>query len=287
MNILISINSNYLFPALAMLTSLLTNNSVKTNIYLLYNDLKDDEIDLLEKGIEKFDATIFRILVDNTQFINFPLSHHFSIETYFRFLAQSLLPSKVDRVLWLDADVIVNNSITDFYYQDLKGYYVSVCESINKEKNVLLKKLELPEDSNYFNAGVILFNLELIRKEIKPNVYFDYLINNKNKITWLDQDVLNVIFNKKIKYNDSDIFNFQIFSTTEDKPSDFKEKLNNASIIHYIGNVKPWHYKYQNNAYKNYWKYALIIMGKTPYIKFLILRKVYFYLWKAKRTLFN
>ena len=34
-------------------------------------------------------------------------------------MTQEVLPESVDRVLWLDADIIINKCLKEFYYQDL------------------------------------------------------------------------------------------------------------------------------------------------------------------------
>ncbi|MCD2502364.1 glycosyltransferase family 8 protein [Clostridium sp. NSJ-145] len=287
MNILLAINSKYLLPAKVLITSIFENNDVNINIYLLHSSLNEVEIKELRKVVEgKYNGKLIDILINEKDFKDFPLSHHFTIETYYRFLAQSILPEEVDRILWLDADMIVKKSISDFYNQDFEGKYVVVCQSINKNPMEILQRLELDSTSKYFNAGTILFNLKDIRKNIKPSIYFEYIRDNKDKIKWLDQDVLNVIFNTSSKYDDNERYNKQIFSEHKFNAEQLEYIENNTAIIHYIGAIKPWHYKYENKCKNYYWRYALISEGIFHYIRFYSLNYVYT-LYKKIKYKFN
>lgn len=283
MNILIAINSNYLIPAKVMLTSLFENNKEEEiNVYLLHSSLSEKEVYILRKHIEEnYNGKLNDIFVDKQNFEGLPINHHFTVETYYRFLAQSILPDNVERILWLDADMIIKKSLKEFYYQDFEENYVVVCESINKNPKELLRKLDLPENSKYFNAGTILFNLKKVRKELKPYDYFEYIEKNREKITWLDQDVLNVLYNKKCKYNNYKIYNMQVFS---DEYVDSKriEDIDRAAILHYIGSVKPWDFKYMNYYDKYYWHYYKLSKEKGNITINRILKYAYRFIKRVK-----
>lgn len=286
MNILIAINSNYLIAARVMLTSLFENNKEFINVYLLYNDLNENEIEILRHCVEdKYKCKLHPILVDKNQFNNLPISHHFTIETYYRFLAQSIISNDIERILWLDVDMIVKKSIKDLYYQDFDDKYIIVCQSINKHPEVLIKKLGLKENSKYFNAGMILFNLKEIRENVSPMIYFEYIENNRDKITWLDQDVLNAIYNEKSKYVDYKIYNMQTFSDEKIDKLDIEKINNDTAIIHYIGACKPWNLKYNNYCSKFYWQYAKKSEGYGAYYKFKILNSIFIFINNIKRKI--
>lgn len=275
MNILIAMDSNYFQPAKTMLTSLFVNNDTFIDVYLLYSRLKETEVKELEDYVGEFNAMLHPIYIDDGKFNELPMSHHFTIEAYYRFLAQSILPNSVDRVLYLDPDIIINKSVQDFYSQDFLGKHIVACQSINKNPQELIRKLELPEDSQYFNSGVILFNLKSIRTAIDPRSYFEYIENNSEKITWIDQDVLNVIYNQKTKFANTAQYNHQVFSDMKLTSHDLETIRNHAVIIHYIGPVKPWHFQYRNDLKKDYWKYARKTQGNLPYIKYSMLNTLY------------
>lgn len=278
MNMLIAINSKYLVAAKVMLTSLFENNRMTSDIavYLLHSNLSSQEISILRQLIEnKYKRKLTEIHVEQEQFETFPISHHFTIETYYRFLAQSILPKKVERVLWLDVDMIVKASIKELYEQNFEDKYLVVCQSINKHPEQLLEKLNLPKESKYFNAGTILFNLKKIRENITEETYFKYIEQNRERITWLGQDVLNAIYNQKVKIVKNQSYNRQIFSEDKFSKDEMNEVKDNTAIIHYIGPCKPWDFRYQNGLKKYYWRYALKSEGLGEYIKYMTLNTAY------------
>lgn len=252
MNFLVAANEKYMHPLRVMLTSLLCNNKGENhNIYFLYNNVCKNSVASLKKYIEKnFDCNFNPCLIHEEYFNEFPISHHFSIETYYRFLAQDIVPQSEDRVLWLDADMIVRKPLNEFYYQDFEGKSLVACKSINTDPQALLDRLGCPQGAVYFNAGIILFNLNKLRG-ITLQDYYKFYEHNKEKIRWLDQDILNAIYALDVKIADYRIYNMQFFSNPV--PIEDQETVESMSaVLHYIGNKKPWDDDYAN-PYKKYW----------------------------------
>ena len=72
----------------------------------------------------------------------------------------------------VDADIIINKCLKEFYYQDFDDKAIVVCRTSNNKAEEFLKKLELNPKVGYFNAGVILFDLDNIRKKITTQTFF-------------------------------------------------------------------------------------------------------------------
>ena len=131
MNILLSFNSNYFLPALVLLRSLLLNNRWCENItvYVMYLELTEEEIRRFSDAAREFgngQAVFVRVTED--AFADAPLHLHWiSRETYYRLLAQELLPESVERILYLDVDMIVCGSLEEFYWQDFEGNLLVAC----------------------------------------------------------------------------------------------------------------------------------------------------------------
>ena len=264
MNLLLSANNAYLSPLKIMLTSFCeTNRGEHHHIYFLYGNVDVDLLTSISSYFENhYDVTFIAKKINESDFKQFPVSHHFSIETYYRFLVTDIIPPEENRVLWLDIDIIVKKSLYEFYYQDFEGKMVAVCKSINKNPETLLKRLGCPVGTVYFNAGVILFNLELIRRNYKVGDFFSYFASHKENITWLDQDILNGVFALQTKNHDYRRYNYQMFSDDCLQKAELEYIENNTAIIHYIGAKKPWHSGYHNPC-KKYWrKYASLYEKK-------------------------
>lgn len=254
MNLIVACNQKYVHPLRVMLTSFLESNKGECHsIYFLYSDVEKTTISKIKRFLEqRYNCVFLPTAVKKSDFSEFPVSHHFSIETYYRFLVQDVIPITENRVLWLDVDIIVRKSLKDFYSQDFEDKTLVVCKSINKQSQLLLDKLGCPEGSVYFNAGAILFNLNRLRNTALRD-YGLFYERNKERITWLDQDILNAMYAQNTKLADHRIYNMQMFSNMQFSNEELQFIEENTAVVHFIGGVKPWHNGYDNPCIK-YWK---------------------------------
>lgn len=108
-----------------------------------------------------------------------PRNSQWSIETYYRLMLMDILPDNIDRILYLDVDLIINGSVEEFYHVDFKGDEVIVADDSNGKrsrdtfgsKQAEMFKDMLDNGFRYFNAGVMLFNVQEIRKIHNFNTY--------------------------------------------------------------------------------------------------------------------
>lgn len=261
MNICYSTNEDFAPFLMVSITSLGENipflNTVV--IHILHSDLTDStkaRLSAFENLYKNIKIKFHKI--DKTRFEKFGLMiGHISIETYFRYAIADVL-SNIDRVLYLDGDTIVNGDISELFYTDLTGFYCAGVRDIYIE-NVGYKK-ELGLDGLYINAGVILFNLDEMRKSGISEKLFE--LTAKNNFKYNDQDAINVAFNGKIKELDC-IYNFK-----RDHIKSFPKKTASAKIIHYVGPNKPWR-KYSVFCLKRlYYKYEKILgLNQNPFFR--------------------
>ena len=260
MNILISFNSNYYMPALVLLQSLLVNNQwcKEIRVYVLYADLKSEEIQRFsqvaeESGIAK---AIF-LEVSPDKFQDAPLHLKWiSRETYYRLLAQEMLPESVERVLYLDVDMIVMGSLEEFYNQDFEGKLLVACNRHDSSwvEPKRLEQLTLPKDTIYFNAGTLLYDLAGQRRKIDPSILYEYPVLFYKQLKYGDQDVLNAVFYGLTKFADWRIYN--CFDCEISRQRDVERTLLRCKIFHYNGNGKPWTEKYWGRMAWLFWEYA-------------------------------
>lgn len=252
MNILISSDINYLDKYITMLHSLRRNTQETLRVYFLNYRVEEKDINNFKNILLHNDIFVEIIDVKSIEFGNYPIAHHLSIETYFRILAQFILPDTVDRVLWLDADIVVLKDISDFYYQDFNNKkYVVVEEKVNNTEygRQIKRKLGLPDGYKYFNAGVMLMNLELLRQGESAESIMSKCEHLKNQVEWFDQDMLNIIYQNQLKYDDIK-YNYQL---GHDRAIP-NEQIKNISILHYNTKHKPWNYEEINQSSFYYWK---------------------------------
>ena len=171
---------------------------------------------------------------------------HVATPTYYKLLAANILPKGYSKCIYLDVDVCVCTDLSDLIDTDIKGYYLAgvVAPGYYFNEEYHCPRLGLDSMRNYINAGVLLMNLEEIRRD---NVTQKFVKLSQKNYETVDQDVINVACYNKIKllplkYNvmperireySSELK--ELFSEEE-----IEEAKNNPSIIHYVDKVKPW-----------------------------------------------
>lgn len=255
MNILIAINEKYIEPAKTMLYSLACQHDEQIVVYLLQSSISSEKLkDFGEFLHLKCHGELNTITIDKILFANVPKQKWLTEETYYRLIAFALMPENIERVLWLDGDIIVKGNIIDFYNQDFAGQYIVACSEDTKKHH---KRLGLSEQHRYFNAGVVLYNMTAIRQDFMVQDIFDCIDKHKNHLDLLDQDILNVLFDSKTKYMNAHIYNNATLGFNILGKLKMREIHENAHVIHYIGAMKPWNPKGANWADKYWWKYEL------------------------------
>lgn len=274
-NVLVAINSAYLLPLTVMLESLFDNNS-NIDIYLLYSDLKDEELTALGDFIRSKNSVLFPLKIEGETFISAPTLKYISKETYYRLLAAELLPNTVDRLLWLDADIIVAKNIAKFYNTDFEGNCLVACSYGTPMKKTIADncyRLGIADSSKYFNAGVLLYNMEALRK-INVKKLIDKCFKEQTKLRFPGQDVTNLIFYDQVKIVDYRYYNAMIHCIAN--PEELQFMRENAAIIHFPGEAKPW--KFNDLPFSDLW---LKYYNRSPYGQTPLRRNSYFRLKAA------
>lgn len=236
-----------------MLNSIIYNNKEKITFYLLYSDISNSNLKKLKDYIEKTNNFFRAIYIDTDMFDEAFLPNYITKTSFYRLLIHNLLPADVDRILYLDIDIIVNGRLKLMYNIEFKDKLIcAVPDEIVLKKDLNKKHLEylhINLNHIYFNAGVILFNIKLIRNVLKKEEYNKFLYEKLNEnLLFGDQDILNIVYQNKVIYLDEK-FNY--------KPKLFSNfKINRPIIIHYYGHLKPWNKDYCYEYKKLYCKYA-------------------------------
>ncbi len=187
---------------------------------------------------------------------------YFTATTYFRLFISDLYPH-YNKAIYLDCDIVVLGDIAELYNTDLGNNLVAAAPDdiiqCNEEFQEYVEKVVGVSDyRRYFNAGVLVMNLDQLRK-FKFQEKFLYLLSTVKFAAIQDQDYLNRLCKGRVKLV-SVGWNRMPMSTIRINPDDIK-------LIHYNYVYKPWHY--DNIIYQDYfWKYA----EKTEFIDFI--RKV-------------
>ena len=247
MDICYATNESFAPYMAVSITSLLENNSSRNVVvHILHSDLSETTKARLQMFETRYkNAKIQFHKIDDSRFEKFGLTiEHITKETYFRYMIAEVLPN-IDCVLYLDGDTIVNGDISELFDTDLTNYYCAGVNDIYIESVGYKKTLGI--DGLYINAGVILFNLDEMRKTDIAEKLFK--LTAENNFKYQDQDAINVVFKGKIKELDC-VYNFKRVHQKA-----FPEKTPLAKIIHYVGPNKPWRKFSFNRLKRLYFKY--------------------------------
>lgn len=264
-NVVCTIDKNYVQHCAVMLISLLMNNpQEKFNIYLLTDYIPKKDIDSLTELVSSYGSSFTKIDVDISLVKNFPLenfcSSQYSIAVYYRLLIPKLLPSSIDKVLFLDCDLIVRHSIREFWAMDIEEYALAAIDDATFTAIPACKRLGIDSSLHYFNAGVLLINLCYWRKSNFTIQAFNILHNHSDIIKLQDQDVLNILFCDKRKRLSINWNMLECFYTNKKSLNKMQklEKMQfgkSPAIMHWATNFKPWMYGSNNPFRDEYYQY--------------------------------
>lgn len=234
-NIAIAPNKPYANYMMVLMQSLFeTNSDKKLFFYVLYHELSERERNRIQVFVEINGADISFVLVENELFSGFPMEERFSSEAYFRLIVQDVLPKEVDRLLYLDCDMIVTGDINELYHTELEDKYFAACGFSTQ-----------CECGDEFNSGMLLFDMEKMRRDISLKTY-QALTKKLSSDFYLDQALLNAQFAKDgVKYVWKQKYNFTcpFYRKFADKIK--KEMpsytLEDIVVVHFAGpGIRPW-----------------------------------------------
>lgn len=266
--VVICFDDNYALSGGALVNSIIKNSSESDNY----------DIVVLENGVSQRNKSRFLSLIKGRS--NFSLRFfdvnafsemksvytraHFSAATYARLFIPSIF-SEFEKVLFIDADTIVESDVAELVHTEVGDNLIAAVRDIVMEGFVkfgaiahidepanltagqyLEQILGMQESQNYFQAGIILFNISQMRKE---NTFASLMAAMKARRYWfLDQDIMNKVFYDRVHYlpgewnvyhgngNTDDFFPNLKFETY----MSFLKSRKQPKMIHFAGENKPW-----------------------------------------------
>lgn len=262
MDILVTFDENYCFAFQTMLFSMVINNpECSINVWLLHSNIRIDILDKLEKDCNKIGVKFNSIQVNRDLFKMAPVTNRYPQEMYYRLLAPLLLPSSLQKILYIDPDVLIINSLSELWNLDMKGNcfaaasHIGVIDVIND-----VNRLRLGTNHDYYNSGVMLIDLNKARNIVKSEDIFDCVREHSAELLLPDQDVFNYLYGKFTLDIEDEKWNYdaRCYSSYLVK-SNGKSNLNyvmlNTAILHFCGKKKPWKTSYSGRfaaLYKHY-----------------------------------
>lgn len=255
MEIVCSTDNCYVMQTGIMLTSLFENNrETDIRVHVLHNGIDSNSITLIGRIASDYGQKIKFYLVDESLFSAFPIGRDgqnthvgTSYATYYRLFLSELLPNDINRVLYLDGDIIVMDSLNDLWATDMHDKAIAAVPDSYNNKIEHYNRLRYPQQLGYFNAGVLLINLDYWRTNNVVSAFCQYASARPDSLYCHDQDILNYVFRDckivlPLRYN---MLNEYWFKTRHSVVSwEFDNQIHygqqHPAIIHFTGLPKPW-----------------------------------------------
>ena len=199
--------------------------------------------------------TIHRVCLDS--YAHFFVSSHITLESYLRILAADLLGDDIGKILYLDCDLVVLDSLRELWETDIGGHSLAAAPDLYG--GFRREALGMPAESAYVNAGVLLLNLARWRRE-RIAERLARFIEDHGELTFHDQDAINAVLHGSIRLlNRRWNVQAQMFRATRRAVGDafaaIREACRNPAIVHYAGPEKPWRFRVSVAQRRCYFRY--------------------------------
>lgn len=281
-HILLAITDSYAAYCAVTLVSLFENN--KDNcfcVHIICTDLTKGNKERLEVIFRRYGQEVDWIQPDLTKFQpimeakdRMPNKYHLS--TYYRLFASEWLAKYIDRVIYLDCDLIVTGDVRPLWEVHLDDN-TALCATHDFVRIEDYHRLRInPMEHIYFNAGVLLINLIYWRSHSVGQSCVDYICTYPERILLADQEALNAVLVGKVKYvhpkynTMSYYFAKEKYLSVRTWFSDMeaiREAIKAPVIVHFAGD-KPW-FKGDYLPYRDEWmKYLAMTEWKDMKIRY-------------------
>lgn len=285
MNLVLLVNekNSYARHLGATLVSILKNSKEKWKVHIIYVNLSEKSKENIKRIADNFKAELNFINLDPKELEKFTIDKegYLDLIVFARLYIPELLKDE-KKAIYLDCDIIVQKPLEELYEKDLEGYSILAIPDGKKDQKLSKKRLELKDEKIYFNAGVMLMDLEKLRKNRMFEKTIKYCLNLDRELELNEQDALNIIFKNNFKVED------KIWNYTHGHSEENSIPLEEIGIIHFTGETKPWDCRNYSPYKKTYWRY----LNETPWkgykeenksLKNIILRELTLFKLKTRK----
>lgn len=231
------------------------NHQDQIGIHFIYKDILKAEIESLKLFIRQASQGrgqlySYDMADHHFSFEGAVINRYYTVEMYYYLLAYDILPESIERVIYLDPDILIINSLAYIYDMNLEGNLFAGSEHTlmpSQEVNSIRLKTfaDLENLDHYINAGALVMDLKAQREVLNPQEIFDFLNDaHPAAIILPDQDVLNYLYADRTKEIPEEVFNYDARSFIpyymRNNQWDTDYVMAHTVVIHFCGNQKPW-----------------------------------------------
>lgn len=275
-NILITTSSEMFKQAMTVMLSAMLNCRKPCRFFIMEFDWTDEQKKRCFEFVSGYPGNHVEIInVDDGYFDAFKAFKNFHT-TYYKLLAHMFIPETVERVLYVDVDIIFRKDIVNYYSMDFDDNFFIAANSIaeinakvkNSEWDKIDKSRRCLRESTKSNPGILLINLKKFREENIDAAFYKKAISKMpDSNYWYDEGIINFLFWDRRKfvpaYKYQTMIRFvgvhkKIFSLSKEQRAEYNEdysedynELEALSLIHFVvarTAGKPWSCYYDRKA---------------------------------------
>lgn len=262
MNILVTFDEHYIEPFKVLARSVTLNDpEYRIRFILIHSDLDSLHINELHSFCDALGADFAAVRVSGDRLSGAPYSKRYPVTVYYRLFAAHILPSTIERVIYLDCDMLVINSLKELWEIDLQGNAFAAASHSGDTKAIdRANQLRLGTTHEYFNTGVIVIDVARARQVMTIERFVACVESLGKLIVLPDQDIFNVVCGESCLLVDDEIWNYDVrcfvqYRAASSGEHDVGWHMDNVSILHFCGTRKPWKKAYAGRfgmLYKHY-----------------------------------
>lgn len=238
-----SITDNYADYCLVSIGSLLAiDHGQMVRIHFLSDHFSDELVARISKFVRARNGLVefHQITDDFTRTLKLGV---WTRHAWYRICLPDLLPETTKKVLYVDVDIAFAGSLQNLFDIDLTGYSMAACVDVKAMDDEVYQRLELPREYEYICSGVLLMNLDYMRKYRTRERIINFASRNSTLLQSPDQDSINCVchstmYHLPLSYGVMDAF-YRNSDFIQLHKAELVAASKNPIIIHYAG-CPPW-----------------------------------------------
>ena len=240
-------DQDYVRPLAVMLQSLLANLGTgrTARIHVLHGGIDDRDRAVLTELCARNRGTLLWVSAQDTRFAGAPLWGRMTVTTYYKLALSDLLSRDVRKVIWLDSDLAVLGDIARLWDEPIGERHAlavpdAVVRYVSSRCGIAgYRELGIPPRARYFNAGVMVIDLALWRRDRVSERALEYVRQYRDRVWFWDQEGLNAVLAGQWGELDS---RWNHNASVPGGATPGGSVAGSSWIVHFAGNLKPWRY---------------------------------------------
>ena len=285
MNIVYHASDSFAKVTGTSIVSIFENNKDidEINVYVIEKNFTEDNKKKMEQLADKYNRRIIFIPmpdINKSEHLHLKkIKEKWIFDSYCRLFLDKLLPEEVEKVLYLDGDVLNTGSLKDLWSLDMgESSAAAVIDCLGEKYYELLG---LGKNARYCNSGVILFDLDKWRKDSMGDKVRKYVHDNNGYVFFMEQTVFNAVMQGKIKILHPKYNTYSMMQTMsyEDliklrnvkrfyEKKKIDEAIKNPILVHMTSSFwivnRPWYKKTTHPMQEEYKIYAELTPWDDP-----------------------